>query len=63
MKSFVFSVLIVLTMRDRDYWWTEGLGGDAGQALGLAGGEQKSAEERFLLELEKNISVLSDVSC
>ena len=49
-------------------WTTEGLGGDAfaedaGQALGLAGGDgvQKSAEESFLLELEENISVLSEL--
>ena len=53
-------------MSDRDYWWTEGLGGDArgedaGQAHGLGGGEQRSAEERFLLELDENISVLSDL--
>jgi hypothetical protein len=53
-------------MSDRDYWWTEGLGGDApgedaGQALGLAGGVQKSAEEMFLLELDENISVLSEL--
>ena len=45
-KSFVFSVLIISSMSDRDYWWTEGLGGDAcgedaGQALGLASGVQK----------------------
>jgi hypothetical protein len=45
-KSFVFSVLIVLllSMSDRDHWWTEGLGGDAreedaDQALGLADGK------------------------
>jgi hypothetical protein len=70
-KSFVFSVLIVLSMMsDREYWWTEGLGGDArvedagqalGQARGLAGGVQRSAEERFLLELDENISVLSEL--
>jgi hypothetical protein len=65
-KSFVFSVLIVSSMSVRDYWWTEGLGGDArgedaDQALGLAGGEQKSVEERFLMELDENISVLSEL--
>ena len=66
MKSFVFSVLIVLSMSDRDYWWTEGLVGDAreedaGQTLGLAVGGQKTAEERFLLELDENISVQSEL--
>ena len=66
LKSFVFSVLIVLSMSDRDYWWTEGLGGDAreedaGQTLGLAVGGQKTAEERFLLELDENISVQSEL--
>ena len=65
-KSFVFPVLIVSSMSDMDYWWYKGLGGDAlgkdaGQALGLAGGVQRSAEERFLLELDENISELSEL--
>ena len=53
-------------MSDGDYWWTDGLGGDAHEkdadkALGLAGSGQRSAEERFLFELDKNMSELSEL--